>query len=98
MDWGFKSRKRLRFQPVLTATVVGFVLSGGELQRSGAMVQSPPSLDLREPMRLAAQAIVRRLDPAQDFRPWFLLRGQGGVPVRPEHASWDLGDMTGPYL
>ena len=49
-------------------------------------------------MALAAQAIVRRLDPAQDYRPWFLLRGQGGIPATPEHASWDLGDMTGRYL
>jgi len=56
------------------------------------------SLDLREPMTLAAQAIVRRLDPAQDYRPWFLLRGKDGIPTTPEHASWDLGDMTGRYL
>ncbi len=47
---------------------------------------------------LAAGAIVRRLDPAQEYRPWFLLRGQGGIPATPEHASWDLGDMTGRYL
>ncbi len=59
---------------------------------------SPPTLDLRAPMGLAAQAIVLRLDPSQGYRPWFLLRGQGGVPVTPEHASWDLGDMTGRYL
>ncbi|HTL18145.1 MAG TPA: hypothetical protein VL793_12985, partial [Patescibacteria group bacterium] len=56
------------------------------------------TLDLRTPMRLGAQAIVRRLDPAHNFRPWFLLRGQGGVPVSAEHAAWDLGDMTGRYL
>jgi hypothetical protein len=56
------------------------------------------TLDLRDPMRLAAQAIARRLDPAEGYRPWFLLRGRGGVPVAPEHASWDLGDMTGRYL
>ncbi len=62
---------------------------------------SPPTtatLDLREPMALAAEAIVRRLDPAQEYRPWFLLRGQGSIPATPEHASWDLGDMTGRYL
>ena len=56
------------------------------------------TLDLREPMQLAARAIARRLDPAEEFRPWFLLRGRGGVPVAPEHANWDLGDMTGRYL
>jgi hypothetical protein len=49
-------------------------------------------------MTLAAGAIVRRLDPAQEYRPWFLQRGQGGIPATPEHASWDLGDMTGRYL
>jgi hypothetical protein len=59
---------------------------------------APATLDLREPMTLAAQAIVQRLDPAQEYRPWFLLRGQGGIPATPEHASWDLGDMTGRYL
>ncbi len=58
----------------------------------------PAALDLREPMALAARAITARLDPAMNFRPWFLLRGQGGIPAKPEHASWDLGDMTGRYL
>jgi hypothetical protein len=58
----------------------------------------PFTLDLRAPIDLAAQAVVRRLDPAMDYRPWFLLRGRGGIPVAPEHASWDLGDMTGRYL
>jgi hypothetical protein len=57
-----------------------------------------PTLDLREPMELAAHAIARRLDPAQEYRPWFMLRGHRSVPVTPEHASWDLGDMTGRYL
>ncbi len=64
----------------------------------GVAAPNPPTLDLREPMRLAAHAIPPRLDPAQDYRPWFLLRGKGGVPVSAEHASWDLGDMTGRYL
>jgi hypothetical protein len=49
-------------------------------------------------MALAAHAIARRLDPAQEYRPWFLIRGKGGIPATPEHASWDLGDMTGRYL
>ncbi len=49
-------------------------------------------------MALGAQAIARRLDSAQDFRPWFLIRGSNGIPAFPEHASWDLGDMTGRYL
>ncbi len=49
-------------------------------------------------MALAAEAIALRLDPAKDFRPWFMLRGQKGIPAKLEHASWDLGDMTGRYL
>src|SRR5439155_2450814 len=57
-----------------------------------------PSLDLRQPMTLAARAVARRLDPEMNDRPWFLLRGVGGIPVRPEHSPWDLGDMTGRYL
>ncbi len=57
-----------------------------------------PGLDLRAPMALAARAIPPRLDPAQDYRPWFLIRGSNGIPSTPEHASWDLGDMTGRYL
>lgn len=61
-------------------------------------VVAPSTLDLREPMSLAAQAIVQRLDSTQDYRPWFLLKGQDGIPATPEHASWDLGDMTGRYL
>lgn len=56
------------------------------------------SLDLRQPMRLGAEAIARRLDPAQEYRPWFLIRGSNNIPCIPEHASWDLGDMTGRYL
>jgi DUF1680 family protein len=59
---------------------------------------SAHTLDLREPMALAARAIVRRLDASQDYRPWFLLKGRNGIPTMPEHASWDLGDMTGRYL
>src|SRR6185369_2454287 len=55
-------------------------------------------MDLRDPMELAAKAIPPRLDPAMDYRPWFLLKGRDGIPATPEHASWDLGDMTGRYL
>jgi len=75
---------------------------GGRATSSPAQTRddraAPAMLDLRKPMALAAEAIVRRLDPAQDYRPWFLLRGQGGIPATAEHASWDLGDMTGRYL
>jgi hypothetical protein len=66
--------------------------------RAADQTEASTVLDLRTPMRLGAEAIARRLDPAKGFRPWFLIRGEGGIPARPEHASWDLGDMTGRYL
>src|SRR5438067_2260478 len=59
---------------------------------------APFTLDLRQPMRLGAQAIVRRLDGARGYRPWFLLKGEWGIPVSAEHSNWDLADMTGRYL
>jgi len=49
-------------------------------------------------MALAARSIPPRLDPAQGFRPWFLIRGRNGVPHELVHDTWDLGDMTGRYL
>lgn len=58
----------------------------------------PGTLDLRQPMALAAKAIPPRLDPKLDFRPWFLLRGSNSVPTTPAHDTWDLGDTTGRYL
>jgi len=60
--------------------------------------RSPPILDLREPMALGARAIPPRLDPNAGFRPWFMLRGRGGLPAEPRHDIWDVGDMTGRYL
>ncbi len=71
--------------------IVPSSLVGGEDLR-------PATLDLREPVALAARAMAARLDPDQGHRPWFLIRGKGGIPARLEHASWDLGDMTGRYL
>ncbi|MBI4601161.1 MAG: methyltransferase domain-containing protein [Planctomycetes bacterium] len=74
----------------------------GALSWSALLVREeglrPATLDLREPTALGARAIARRLDPAAGWRPWFLIRGVSGIPARPEHASWDLGDMTGRYL
>src|SRR5262245_42493369 len=65
--------------------------------------QAPPAsdvatLDLRAPMALAANAIPARLDATRNYRPWFMLRGSNNIPTSLEHASWDLGDMTGRYL
>jgi hypothetical protein len=58
----------------------------------------PATLDFREPMSLAAHAVAQRLDPNQRDRPWFELRGQGGIPVAAEYDKWDFADMTGRYL
>src|SRR5215470_4346555 len=76
--------------------VCSFLLLVGATHTHGA--SRPQTLDLREPMALAANAIPPRLDPAMDHRPWFMLRGSNGIPITPEHASWDLGDMSGRYL
>ena len=102
-------RQRKLFQPTLLAFLT--LLAGCNSQHSdlrpsekppletpSVAQKLPPTLDLREPMALAANAIPPRLDPSQDYRPWFLLRGSNGIPTTAEHASWDLGDMTGRYL
>jgi hypothetical protein len=68
------------------------------LQSSGTSAGLSPGVDLREPMAAAANAIPPRLDPANGYRPWFFLKGRGGIPVSPEHAMWDFGDTTGRYL
>jgi hypothetical protein len=80
--------------PKGTTTVPSPVFSPAPLRADSY----PSSLDLRHPMELAAKAIPPRLDAGLDYRPWFLLRGSNGIPVTAEHASWDLGDMTGRYL
>jgi len=67
-------------------------------QVSAFAAATPPSLDLREPMAWAANALPPRLDPAKGYQPWSLLFGQGGVPVTAVHARFDLGDTTGRYL
>jgi len=47
-------------------------------------VNEPRStLDLREPMALAARAVARRLDPAHEGRPWFLIAGGAAYPWLP---------------
>jgi hypothetical protein len=79
-----------------TIVAAGFFIVARSL-RSGEDLR-PATLDLREPVALAARAMAARLDPEQAYRPWFMIRGKGGIPVRPEHQMWDLGDMTGRYL
>src|SRR5690348_10705841 len=92
----------LRFKSPSVAVALGFILVGPfdpEIaDAAGSLSPAPDTLDLRQPMALAAAAIPPRLDPEMGYRPWFLLRGRGGIPVEPVHASWDLADMTGRYL
>ncbi len=83
---------------VTVALVFEGNLGHARVDSAGSLPHVPDTLDLREPMALAAAAIPPRLDPKMNFRPWFLLRGRGGIPVEPVHASWDLADMTGRYL
>ena len=103
------SAKRIpdRFPRLLTAVVAGVfagsLLRGAEFDRekpnaAASTGAQPSTLDLREPMALAAHAIAVRLDRAQNDRPWFKLRGEGGIPVSAEHDTWDFADMTGRYL
>jgi hypothetical protein len=58
----------------------------------------PYRLDLKTPMQLAARAVAARLDPAQNGRPWSLVRGRNGILAEPVHSQWDFGDMGGRYL
>ncbi len=95
-------RQALGCLPVLVCALAGLGAAGVQARPPAA---GPPdagparaTLDLREPMALAAHAIVHRLDPAQGDRPWFKLRGEGGIPATLEHDTWDFGDMTGRYL
>ncbi len=60
--------------------------------------QRPATLDLRVPMRLAANAIPPRLDATRGFRPFFLMQGKDSVPHTLAHMDWDVGDMTGRYI
>jgi hypothetical protein len=58
----------------------------------------PVTLDLRAPVREAINCVMARMDPAQNYRPWFSIIVARGRPVRLEHAQWDLGDTSGRFL
>jgi hypothetical protein len=62
----------------------------------GAM--RPATLDLRGPLREAIDCVMHRMDPAQNYRPWFSIVVENGRPVRLQHAPWDLGDTSGRFL
>ena len=56
------------------------------------------TLDLRTPVRLATSCIANRMDPAADYRPWFLVEVRDSKPIRLRHDVWDFGDMSGRFL
>ncbi|MFB3923367.1 MAG: hypothetical protein ACE145_16715 [Terriglobia bacterium] len=58
----------------------------------------PATLDLREPMRRAVACVLNRMDPAQNYRPWFAVDVVDGVPTKLRHDVWDFGDTSGRFL
>ena len=58
----------------------------------------PKALDLKIPMRAAAECVTNRMDPAQNFRPWFGIQIEDGRPAKLAHDKWDLGDTSGRFL
>jgi hypothetical protein len=58
----------------------------------------PATLDLRIPLRLAISCIVNRMDPDENYRPWFAVDVKNGVPTKLRHDVWDFGDMSGRFL
>lgn len=58
----------------------------------------PATLDLRIPLRLATSCIVNRMDPNENYRPWFAVDVKNGVPTKLRHDVWDFGDMSGRFL
>jgi hypothetical protein len=61
-------------------------------------VLRPATLDLSEPMRLAADCILNRMDPSQSYRPWFAVEVVNHRPTRLRHDVWDFGDTSGRFL
>jgi len=58
----------------------------------------PDTLDLRGPLRGAVACLIHRMDPSQNYRPWFAVAVEHGKPVRLRHDNWDFGDTSGRFL
>lgn len=58
----------------------------------------PATLDLSDPMRLAVDCILNRMDPSQSYRPWFAVEVVNHHPTRLRHDVWDFGDTAGRFL
>jgi len=72
-------------------------LARGPLSSSAGSLQ-PATLDLREPLGRSVQCIMHRMDPSQNFRPWFAVDVENWKPVRLRHDVWDFGDTGGRFL
>jgi hypothetical protein len=72
LERGAIHRAKLGFDRWFNSVCAGLVLLSGASVFAAA---EPPSLDLREPMAWAANAIPPRLDAAKGYQPWSLLRG-----------------------
>jgi len=58
----------------------------------------PATLDLRDPMRRAVECLLNRMDPSQNYRPWFAVEVVNHQPTRLRHDVWDFGDTSGRFL
>lgn len=65
---------------------------------SKSIAQRPATLDLRDPLQLARTCILSRMDPSENYRPWFAVDVQHWIPTRLRHSEWDFGDTTGRFL
>ena len=61
-------------------------------------VLRPATLDLSDPMWLAVDCILNRMDPSQNYRPWFAVEVVNRHPTRLRHDVWDFGDTGGRFL
>lgn len=58
----------------------------------------PATLDLREPLRLAAGCMIHRMDPSRNYQPWFAVDVENRRPVAVRHDVWDYGDTSARFL
>ena len=65
--------------------------------RTSAVLR-PATLDLRDPMRCAVECLLNRMDPSQNYRPWFAVEVVNHQPMRLRHDVWDFGDTSGRFL
>ena len=65
---------------------------------SGRLEPRPATLDVREPLRLAVNCMIHRMDPARNYQPWFAVDVKNRQPVALRHDTWDYGDTGGRFL